>query len=132
MSENQVASHGTPRRARWTRRRLIASALIALIIVGLGAIVLTRAIYDEWPWAKYPSILHACGRDFVPSGQPQTRHDVESRNGPLVDLGGTPGWFTRGELWAASSTPAFSGDCRVVMWVESKDGFKAYALSGGP
>jgi hypothetical protein len=106
---------------------------IVFMAVVVGSLVISYAMYREWPWSTYPSTLKACGRDFEKLGPPETREHIEAGHAKLVRVGDMPGWFNQGDLWASEGMPAFAGNCRVVMYVHGDhDQFQRYDLVGGP
>ena len=116
------------RRRRWPW--VIPLALVLAVVLVLGA---SYRVYGEWPWSKYPTRLHACGRDFVRQGS-QTRAQIEAQGNTLAPLGTVPGWLNSGKLWTTSLGDPLPGQkCHVAMWVQtSSNSFESYNLSGGP
>lgn len=119
----------------WTRRKLLVTIAALVLVVAAGALLMYRSADHEWPWSTDPNVLHACGRDFVPLGEPATRAGWVARGAVLVRVpGDVQGMFNHGALWATDSTPGrLPGGCQMEIWVQSgADEFKQYELSGGP
>lgn len=114
----------------WSWPARIAVGVVVLLV---GALLISYTMYREWPWTAYPSTLKACGRDFQKQDSPQTREQLEAgHDAKVVRIGDVPGWFNRGDLWAYANEQPFSGNCRVVMMVRDGDHFQIYDLIGGP
>lgn len=116
-----------------SRIRLWRWSGVGVLVLAGCTLLINYAMYREWPWSAYPSRLEACGRDFQKEGPPQTRQELEAPNHEkLIRIGGTPGWFNRGDLWAFSDEQPFSGGCRAVLMVREGSRFQVYDLEGGP
>lgn len=122
-------------REPWPRRTWLVVISGLLVVVVGGALLTYRSAEDEWPWSAYPNLLHACGRQFVPQGEADTRSGSVTQGDVLVRVpGDVQGLLNHGALWATDSTPGpLPGGCQMLLWVQgAPDGFKEYVLSGGP
>jgi hypothetical protein len=118
--------------------RLIVLLVGAVCAAAIATLIGYRTSYDVWPWAAYPSTLHACGRDFQPDGRPESRGHIAKQGYHLVRHGDVPGWLNGAQAWTFDTvdrqqTDPLPGGCHVVMWVRGgTDSFKPYVLEGGP
>lgn len=128
--EPDEAAEPAPRNSR--RRWLWIVPLVLVVLAG-AVLVGSYRVYGEWPWSKYPTRLHACGRGFE-RGANETLAEIEANGDTLVRVGKVPGWLNSGKLWTTSAGDALPGQvCHVRMWVQtSSDGYRLYSLPGGP
>ena len=123
---------GTARR-RW--RRVAGVVLLALLLLG-ALVVEARSMmlfHTVAPWSS-PDRIHFCGRDYNPGG-PVTAAQAEHLEGaaPLQRV-------TRGPLWqpiyahpaGAEQRAKYGVPCAMVLYLRAGDGYRSYALSGGP
>jgi hypothetical protein len=132
MSENYVVAAGESG-IGWSGWRWFATAAVLVLLACGAVLVVSRAIYNEWPWSAYPTGLHTCGRNYIDEGA-RTRTQIEANGDRLTRVGSVPGWLNHGELWTTSvGEPIPGGVCHVVMWVRTgTNTYESYSLSGGP
>jgi hypothetical protein len=117
-----------------SRRRWLIWAVAGVAIASGGSLVASYGLYREWPWSAYPSALHVCGRDYLPSAGTRSRHQIEAAGESIKKVGTVPGWLNHGDLWGPTAGPPLTTGtrCYFVMWVRTEsDTFKEFVLSGG-
>lgn len=120
-------------RPRWGRVVWVglASLLLVVALVVEGRSVLL--FHTVAPWSS-PERIHFCGRDYNRGGavSAAAAEDVVGAS-PFQQL-------TRGPLWqpvyghpaSAQERAALGVPCAMVLYAPEGDGYRSYALSGGP
>ena len=123
---------GRPRRPF---RRVVGIGLASLLLVAV-LVIEGRSVlwfHTAVPWSS-PERIHFCGRDYNRGGivsDEAARHVVGAS--PFQQL-------TRGPLWQAvyghpaseQQRAALGVPCAMVLYLREGDGYRSYALSGGP
>jgi hypothetical protein len=122
-------------RARRRLRRVFGVGLASLLLVAV-LVVEGRSVlwfHTATPWSS-PERIHFCGRDYNRGGV-VTAAAAEDVVGafPFQQL-------TRGPLWqpvyghpaSTQQRAALGVPCAMVLYVRKGDGYRSYALSGGP
>ena len=109
---------------------LASLLLVAALVVEGRSVLLFHAVA---PWSS-PERIHFCGRDYNRGGavSAAAAEDVVGAS-PFQQV-------TRGPLWqpvyghpaSAQQRAALGVPCAMVLYVREGDGYRSYALSGGP
>ncbi|WP_338178160.1 hypothetical protein [Jatrophihabitans sp.] len=117
-------------------RRWIAASSVAIVGLGVLAVLAYRHEYGRVPWSDHPDQVSACGRDFQDAQSVVDRSEaIRQSGGPIRPAGHTPGWPESRTVWIGTAgyqaTSGTDGCQAALAWLRvGPDQFRSYVLEG--